>query len=133
MATSIFFGNKPIINKTPISYTRSSNPLIINIDPAIGVLDYPELSYFYRMPDDPDEVDDESAYFDPDLDVIGFAVGSGTPMPEVPTNLKIDNKTAKFHKSKDGRQLVDVKLTFTEVYEADGYEVSISGKGTDDD
>lgn len=67
--------------------------------------------------------------------MIGYSVGSGAAEPtrDVPTDLKIDVKTAKFHKSKDGRQLVDVKLTFTEVAGADGYEVSISGKGSNDD
>lgn len=134
MATNIFFGNKPIINKTPINYTRSTNPLIINIDPAVGPLDYPELSAFYRMPEEWDEEDDDSTYFDPDTDVVGRTYSSSIDStPDVPTDLKIDIKTAKYHKSQDGRQLVDVKLTFSEVSGADGYEVSISGKGTSDD
>jgi hypothetical protein len=136
MATRILFGSKPVIEKTPLNYTKTANPLIISIDPRLGPLGYPELSYFYREPDvfDDEDYGDDSGFDD---DVTIFSVRSATTDTDedVPSALKIDNATAKFHKSKDGRQLVDVKLTFEEVDGADGYEVSISGpgkKGNDD-
>lgn len=133
MGTNIFFGSRPIINKTPLNYTRSANPLSITIDPNLGPLEYPELSYFYREPNawDDDDFDDDG--FDPDLDVSERTAATPETNENVPSELKINTDTAKFHKSKDGRQLVDVKLTFEEVDGADGYEVSISGPGKKDD
>lgn len=130
MGTNIFFGSRPIINKTPLNYTKTANPLIIAIDPRMGGLEYPELSYFYRHPDIWDDEDDEDDDgFDEDLDVTERVPRTPDTDEDIPSELKIDTKTAKFHKSKDGRQLVDVKLTFEEVDGADGYQVSISGPG----
>lgn len=133
MGTNIFFGSRPIINKTPLNYTRSTNPLSITIDPNFGPLEYPELSYFYREPNSWDDEDFDDDGFDSDLDVSERMPTTPETSEDVPSELKINADTSKFHKSKDGRQLVDVKLTFEEVDGADGYQVSISGPGKKDD